>query len=60
MHDILRNILNWKGIEKAKVKEFIDFKMQPHDPFLLTNMNKAVNRVKIAMSREEKICIIGD
>ncbi|MFW6016209.1 MAG: single-stranded-DNA-specific exonuclease RecJ [bacterium] len=60
LQDILRNVLQWKNISKDKVREFIDFNMKPHDPYLLTNMNKAVNRIKKAIDNNEKICIIGD
>jgi len=31
-----------------------------HDPFLMTDMNKAVNRLTLAMQRNEKILIYGD
>lgn len=60
MQDVLRNILEWKNIPKEKVREFIDFKMEPHDPFLLTNMDKAVERMNAAKANGEKVCIIGD
>jgi single-stranded-DNA-specific exonuclease len=31
-----------------------------HDPFLMKDMRKAVNRLKLALDREEKILIYGD
>src|SRR5687768_5998379 len=31
-----------------------------HDPFLMKDMDKAVNRLKTALDREEKILIYGD
>lgn len=58
--DILKNILNWKGIKKEEVRAFIDFDMQPHCPYLLTNMDKAIKRIQSAIMKNEKICIIGD
>ncbi len=58
--DVLRNILDWKNIPKDEIRQFIDFQMTPHDPFLLTNMQKAVERMSAAMTDREKVCIIGD
>ena len=60
LQDILRNILDWKQIPKEKVQEFIDSKIIPYDPFLLTNMDKAVNRIRRAIENNEKILILGD
>lgn len=31
-----------------------------HDPFLMPDMNKAVDRIKKALETNEKICIYGD
>lgn len=60
VQDVLLSILKWKGIPKDKVREFIDFQMEPHNPYLLTNMDKAINRINEAINKNEKICIIGD
>lgn len=60
LKDILRTILGSKNIKKEEVKDFINFTMEPHDPFLLTNMDKAVNRINLAIKNEERICILGD
>lgn len=58
--DILRAILKWKNIEKEDIKKFIHADIKEHDPFLLTNMDKAVNKIKDAISNNTKIAIIGD
>ena len=33
---------------------------EPHDPFLLKDMEKAVSRVRLALERKERIAIYGD
>lgn len=58
--DVLRSILKQKNIPTEKIREFIDFNINPYDPYLLTNMKEAVERVKLAKKRNEKICVIGD
>lgn len=58
--DILNNILKHKNIPKEKVRDFIDCNVKLHNPFLLTNMDKAVERLNIAKKKNEKIMIIGD
>jgi len=58
--EVLTGIRDWKKIPEGKMREFIDCNITPHDPFLLTNMEKAVARIKEAMDKNEKICIIGD
>ena len=58
--DVLNGILEYKNISKDDVKDFIDCNTKLHDPFLLTNMNKAVQRLNIAKEKNERIMIIGD
>ncbi len=58
--DVLRNIIKWKNMNKSEIDDFINFKINPHDPFLLTNMDKAVERINNAIKNDEKIMIIGD
>lgn len=60
IQEILLNILQWKKIPKEQIREFINFDIKPHSPYLLTNMDKAVNRINKAIENNEKICIIGD
>jgi single-stranded-DNA-specific exonuclease len=60
IQEILKNILNWKGIPKEEVRQFIDFDMTPYSPYLLSNMDKAVARIQESINKNEKVCIIGD
>jgi single-stranded-DNA-specific exonuclease len=57
---ILKQILEWKEIDKNDVRNFIECDINPYDPFQLTNMDKAITRINQAIENEEKICIIGD
>jgi len=54
-------IREWKNIPEGGMAEFINVNnIIRHDPFLLTNMDKTVKRLKQSIANEEKICIIGD
>ena len=49
----------------ASTKEQIERFLNPsaeqfHDPFLLNDMDRAVDRIKLALDTAEKICIFGD
>ena len=61
-NDIVSRLLINRGItEKEEALSFL----QPtakllHDPFLLNDMDKAVERIANALSSNEKICIYGD
>jgi len=59
---VLANLLAQRGIntyEEAKVF-FRPTLEQLHDPFLMKDMDKAVDRLDIALSKNEKILIYGD
>lgn len=60
LKEILNNILKWKNIPKDKVREFINFNINPHDPYLLTNMDHAVEKIRKTINDDKKILIIGD
>jgi single-stranded-DNA-specific exonuclease len=60
--DLLAGLLVNRGIstvEEATVFLNPEFK-NLHDPFLLNGMEEAVNRIKKALSKKEKILIYGD
>ena len=48
----------YDSLEKAK--EFLYSIDEFHDPFLMKDMDKAVNRIKAAIERQEPILIFGD
>jgi len=59
---ILERLLHNRGLkDKDKITEFInpDFKHM-HDPFLMDNMQTAVDRIKAAIKADERILIFGD
>lgn len=60
LQEVLTNILSWKKIPKENIRKFINFDFEPYDPYLLTNMDKAVKRINDAKNNNEKIIIVGD
>ena len=62
IHPILANLLVQRGhatFEQAK-KFFRPDMAMLHDPFLMKDMDKAIDRIDVAISRKEKILIYGD
>ncbi len=59
---LLSHILTERGILARDQESFLrpDFARDVHDPFLLHNMDKAVNRILAAISSKEKIVVFGD
>ncbi|MEG1160162.1 MAG: single-stranded-DNA-specific exonuclease RecJ, partial [Acidaminococcaceae bacterium] len=59
---LLAEILISRGYtDVATVKTFLYGALQPfHDPFLLKDMEPAVERIILALNRDEKITIYGD
>ena len=61
--DIVAQLLHGRGV---RTKDEADIFLSPeyekgiHDPFLLHDMEKAVNRILEAIDRKEKICIYSD
>lgn len=53
-------ILDVRGYESETLESFFDTEDQLSDPFLIMDMEKAVLRIKKALTAGEKICIYGD
>lgn len=55
-------ILASRGIDDTNKASFLfpDYKLSQHDPFLLCDMEKAVERIILAINKNEKITIYGD
>ncbi|RYF85720.1 MAG: single-stranded-DNA-specific exonuclease RecJ, partial [Chitinophagaceae bacterium] len=62
IHPVLCNILVQRGIESFEVaKKFFRPQLNDlHDPFLMKDMDKAVDRVLQAFTHQEKILVFGD
>ena len=61
--EIVRHLLFHRGIvKKEDAEKFLkpDYERDIHDPYLLKDMKKAVERILSAISKEEKILIYGD
>ena len=59
---VLANLLVQRGIDTLeKAKKFFNPQLPaPHDPFLMKDMDKAVERVERAVRNREKIMVYGD
>lgn len=62
IHPVLCNILVQRGIDSYdKAKQFFRPSLEDlHDPFLMKDMNKAVDRILAAFTNQEKILVFGD
>ena len=62
VNNIIANLLVSRGVKSFKeAKNFFRPKLSGlHDPFLMHGMEKAVNRIKTAISKNQKILIYGD
>ena len=60
--ELLAVLLYNRGYKTAeKAQSFLHFKEANfHDPFLMKDMDKAVDRIFLAIKNKEKICIYGD
>ena len=59
---LLANVLINRGIDKEeKIKLFLNpTRKDFHDPYMLPDMEKAINRIMLALENKEKIIIYGD
>lgn len=59
---LFEKILASRNIDKDKLNSFLspDYDLEKGDPYLLPDMPKAVDRIKIAYEKGEKIVIYGD
>jgi single-stranded-DNA-specific exonuclease len=58
----IANLMVQRGITtQSQAEEFFNPSLKSlHDPFLMKDMNKAVDRISTAISRNEKILVYGD
>lgn len=60
LKEVLTYIMQNKNMSKDEILSFIKCTKGYNDPYLLTNMDKAVKRIQLAKERGEKIVIFGD
>ena len=54
-------LLNSRGVDNPEdIAEFLDGDTEFSSPFLIKDMDKAVNRIKRAVDAQEKIAVYGD
>lgn len=60
---LVRALLRKRGLqEEAALSRFLNpnYKLDLADPFLMTDMDKAVRRILLAIERKEKVAVYGD
>lgn len=58
---VLARILLNRGVNKKNIKTFLEPNRKDfHDPFLMPDMDKAVERIIKAIEKNEKVIIYGD
>ncbi len=62
IHPIVKQILINRGYDsEASIRDFLEPSLELlHDPFLMKDMKKAIDRIRDAMEKEESIWIYGD
>jgi single-stranded-DNA-specific exonuclease len=59
--DIMQQILYNRGImDSISAAHFFDKEANAHDPFLLKDMDKSVERIFLAIDAQERIAVFGD
>jgi single-stranded-DNA-specific exonuclease len=60
---LVENLLSNRGIKNREDQELFlnpDYNLGTHDPFLMKDMEKSVNRLMEAINKGEKVCIYTD
>lgn len=57
---LLTALARIRGIDMADTSFFIPDSLSLHDAFLLPDMDKAVERILLAKTRGERVCVYGD
>ncbi len=62
LHPLVGDLLKGRGLAGAELDAYLrpDYDQHLHDPFLLTDMKPAVERVLAAITAKQKIIIYGD
>lgn len=62
VHPLTARLLSSRGItDPAEAKELVDKdRVTLYDPFLLKDMDKAVERIRLAIEQKQTVCIYGD
>lgn len=61
LNPLLNRLLASRVTSAAEANEFLDSTPRPHpDPFLLSGMADAIDRVRVALARNETIAVYGD
>ncbi len=59
--EILGRMMCQRGVETSQMKKFLHPRLQDlQDPFLMPDMQPAVDRVLAAVDRGEQVCVYGD
>ncbi len=61
--NLLEQVLFYRGIKtREEIERFLnpDYKKDPHDPFEILNMDRAVERILRAIKDKERIIVYGD
>lgn len=61
MREKILNLIKERGIGEWELDEFLSPKPQKsYDPFLMLNMDRAVEKIERALAEDKRICIYGD
>lgn len=62
LQQVKNTLLQQRGIERNQMDDFFTPRIDSgiHDPYLMTGMDRAVQRIKQAVKRQEQILVYGD